>query len=480
MKKNIQLFLLCLLYLQAQAQENYQFKIDSLLTATHSKGMFNGVALVTNNGKIILQKAYGLSEIDPETPLTINNQFYIGSLTKQFTAVLILQLHEEKILDIYSPISKYLDQFNDSIYQDITIHQLLTHTSGLGSYTSHPNFDRSVDYSDQYMFDLIKTPLLFKPSTNWSYSNSGYYLLGKIAERVSDSDYGTLLNKYIINPLQLVNTGYSTTWLSENVAKGYLRTINGISTMPNYSLITLYSTGGIYSTATDLHKWTEALGGTNLLSESSKQILFQPIKNDYACGQYVKKGIDSDGNKYERHFHGGIIKGYHSFILNRIPQKQIIILLDNCHNQEIQTIKNRIWSVLVDENIREIKPKLSNLLFDACSKGTLIQIIDSISTNTSLFNEIYAFEEFDINVVAYRLMDSERYKEAYAILNFNINQYPNSWNVYDSMGELQLKQGNYIEAKKLYRKSLLLNPENGSARVALKEIELRSKLNKHH
>jgi len=134
----------------------------------------------------------------------------------------------------------------------------------------------------------------------------------------------------------------------------------------------------------------------------------------------------------------------------------------------------------VDENIREIKPKLSNLLFNACSNGTLIQIIDSISTNTSLFNETYAFEEFDINVVAYRLMESERYKEAYAILNFNINQYPNSWNVYDSMGELQLKQGKYIESKKLYRKSLLLNPENGSARMALKEIKLRSKLNKHH
>jgi tetratricopeptide (TPR) repeat protein len=472
--KKIVLIVLILFSIQLNAQENRQFRIDSLMTAVHSNGLFNGVVLVSDNGKIILQKAYGFSDKNTQTPLSINDRFYIGSLTKQFTAVLILQLQEEGLIDINNPISDYLQELKDSTYSKITIHQLLTHTSGLGSYTSNPNFDKSIDYSEREMFALIKQPLLFKPSTNWSYSNSGYYLLGKIAERVSGKSYGSLLQEKIFEPLEMQNTSFTYDWLEERVAKGYVRTISGITTMPNYSLTSLFSTGGLYSTAGDIFIWAQALNGNKLLTDKSMKILFEPVKNDYACGLYVKKGINEDGNKFERHFHGGIIQGYHSFMLKRIPQKQVVILLDNYYNQEIQTIKNRIWSALVDENIRDIKPMLSHLLYNACSENTLVEVLDSISNNLKLFKNKFTFEEFDINKVGYRLMEVKRYREATAIFNFNITLYSESWNVYDSMGELQLKQRNYNEAEILYKKSLTLNSDNTSAKKALENIKLHT------
>ncbi len=279
------------------------------------------------------------------------------------------------------------------------------------------------------------------------------------------------MEENIFAPLEMNNTAYDKTWIQENTAKGFLRTINGLSPMPDYSLSTLFSTGGIYSTAEDLFKWDQALYTNSILSDSSKTILFDPVLNDYSCGWYVKKGIDEEGEIYERHFHGGWIKGYHAYILRRIPSKQVIILLDNSYSQEIQTIKNRIWSALINEKIREIKPKLSNLLFDACSENELTEILDSISNDTDLFKNQFSFEEFDINKVAYRLMESERFSEANELLHFNMDLYPDSWNVYDSLGELRMKQGKHKEAKKLYEESLVLNPENTSATKALINIE---------
>lgn len=462
------------------AQNSRQQRIDSLLTAVHANGLFNGVALVADSGNIILHKGYGVADRANNTPLSVDDRFYIGSLTKQFTAVLILQLQEAGLLNINNSVAIYLEEFNKPAWAGITIHQLLTHTSGLGSYTSHPDFDKAVPYSEQAMFQFIKHPLLFHPGTDWSYSNSGYFLLGIIAERVSNTEYGTLLHENIFVPLKMSSTKFDTKWLEKNAAKGYRRTVAGITPMPAYTPSTLFSTGGMYSTARDLYAWTQGLNGNALLSDNSLEILFQPLQHDYACGVYVKRGTDENGNSFERHFHGGLLQGYHSYLLRRLPQKQVVILLDNFHNSQIQTIKNRIWSALEDEEIREVKPKLSYLLFDACKGDSFIPTIDSIANNTSAFEAQFLLEEFDINTVGYRLMEADRHAEAYALFEFNRKRYPESWNVYDSMGELQLKQGNFQEAERLYRKSLELNPDNTSAENALEKMRLtRAKYKLH-
>ncbi len=466
------IFLLSCSFGYINAQSSKTDVIERLLNQCHEQGFFNGVALVADEGKIIVHKSYGISDLKTQSPLKRSDRFYIGSLTKQFTSVLILQLQEEGFIDIHKPLSLYLEEFNDTNWSEITVHQLLTHTSGFGSYTFHEDFDKSLPYTDQQMFEFIKHPLLFKPGSSWTYSNSGYFLLGKIAERATGKDYGALLKQHIFEPLQMKNSSFSVDWLKEDFAKGHIKSINGTKPMPIYSAVSLLSTGGIYSTAEDLFIWTQALHGNKILSDTSREILFQPVQNDYACGFYVKRGVDENGNEFERHFHGGMIQGYHSFILNRVPQKQVIILLDNFYSQEIQTIKNRIWSALEEYEIKPIKPTLSSLLFTACSEKRLDFMLDSISNNLKTFENRFTFDEFDINKVGYHLMKASRHSEASILFNFNMKRYPESWNVYDSMGELQLRQRNYNEAEKLYKRSLALNPKNNSAINALKKIEL--------
>jgi CubicO group peptidase (beta-lactamase class C family) len=444
--------------------------IDSLMIQCRNQGYFNGTVLVADEGEIILHKSYGLANIDPIENLELSDRFYIGSLTKQFTSALTFILQQEGALNIHHPIRLYLPEFDLPEYKGITIHHLLTHTSGLDNYTSFSDFDKSKDYSQEEFIEFIQRPLIAKPGTKWNYSNTGYYLLGVILERVSEKTFGELLDEKILSPLDMQNTGFDTTWITNQVAHGYYRTIEGFSPMPTYALSTLFSTGGMYSTAEDLFKWDQALYDNTLLTALTKSIMFTPIEDDYACGWYVKEGTDDDGNQYERHFHGGWIKGYHAFILRRIPQKQVVILLDNSYSQEVQTIKNRIWSALIEEELKPIKPQLSNLLFDACADSSLIDLIEDMTKDLEGYKLQYSFGEYDINKVGYRLMDVERYDEAYKLFEFNILVYPNSWNVYDSMGELERNLGNIEKAKALYKKSLELNPNNTSAMRALAEM----------
>jgi len=445
--------------------------IDSLLMQCQAKGIFNGVALVADEGKTILHKAYGYSDLGNQARLRLTDRFYIGSLSKQFTSALILILAEEGFFQLNDPIEKHLPEYAGSSLENVTIHQLLTHTSGMGSYTSHPEFDQSRDYSSEEFKSFLKAPLHFPSGTDWLYSNSGYFLLGNLAESVTGMDYGTLLKKRIFKPLKMRDTGFSDKWLTRRIAKGHWRTVDGYSPMPAYSLSTLYTSGGLFSTASDLMKWNESLYGDQLLSDESKVILFTPLKRDYACGWYVKKGLDEEGNAYERHFHGGWIKGYHAFILRRIPERQLVVLLDNAYNQEIPTIKNRIWSALIEEPIRRIEPKLSNLLFSACANHRLLPLLDSIQDHLQAMQTRYDFEEFDINIVAYRLMENNRLDEAEHLFQFNMDLYPESWNVYDSMGELLLKKGQIDKAIHFYQQSLKLNPKSESGKRALQEIK---------
>ncbi len=452
------------------APSHYSNRIDSLLSSCQASGLFNGVGLVVDEGKVIFRKAYGYTNPDTLHLLQPDDVFCIASITKQFTAFLILRMQEEGLLNIYDPITQYLKEFASPAYEKVTIYHLLTHTSGLPNYTALPDFDQAVDYSEEEMFLLMKKPLQFEAGSKYDYSNSGYFLLGKILERVSGLSFADLLDKEVFAPLQMTRSSVKDTWPETGIAQGYWRTIDGMAPMPGYSCKTLFSTGGIFSTVDDLLKWEQALYDETFLSKELREIMFTPYKNDYGCGWYVRKGYHNDGSYYERHLHGGMIKGYHCFIFRRIPQKQTIILFDNNHNQEIQEIKNSIWRILEDGPTLIPQPKLSNLLFQASSENHLLVVIDSIRSSPNSFREVYEFEEYDINTVGYRLMEAERYEEAEAVMKFNIHLFPEAWNVYDSIGELYFARGLWEEGKEMYEKSLELNPMNGSAREALEMV----------
>jgi CubicO group peptidase (beta-lactamase class C family) len=170
----------------AQSKAN---RIDNLVSLYHKYGQFNGSVLVADNGKVLYQKGFGLANMEWTIPNSPDTKFRLGSITKQFTATLILQLVEQGKIKLDGKLTDYLPDYRKDTGDKVTIHNLLSHTSGIPSYTSLPGFFQNVSRNPFTVDDFIKKyasgELEFEPGTKFVYDNSGYFLLGAIVEKVT-------------------------------------------------------------------------------------------------------------------------------------------------------------------------------------------------------------------------------------------------------------------------------------------------------
>ncbi len=319
--------------------------IDTLLNAYNQLSKFNGSALVAKNGTILLNKGYGYRNAETRVLNNGRSIFQLGSVTKQFTSAVILKLQAENKLSVSDNLSKYFPEYPKG--DSITIKELLTHTSGIYNYTNDENFMKNEitkPKTRQQMMALFENkPLDFTPGTAWSYSNSGYSLLGYIIEKVTNTSYEKAVRKYIFSPLKMTHSGFDFTNLeSPDKTVGYF-VLNAHDTMraPIVDSSISFSAGAIYSTTDDLYRWSHALENNSILSASQQNEAYTPVKNNYGYGWQ----IDSiDGKR--RLAHGGGIPGYIT-IISRVPADEVtIILLSNASNETIGAISNSIYAIL--------------------------------------------------------------------------------------------------------------------------------------
>lgn len=265
---------------------------------------------------------------------TIRQQpnFRIASLTKQFTAACILLLQERGRLNVRDPISKYLSGLPDA-WRTITIHQLLTHTSGIPNYTSDPQFARirRTGATASEMVALVAAkPLEFTPGTKWAYSNTGYILLGMTIEKTSGHSYADFLNRNIFGPLGMANSGYDQ---AEDIVKkrasGYEIKDGHIANADFIDMSVPYAAGGIYSTVEDMYRWNEALAHEGrLLSADSLKQMFTPYPEAAYQGQHYGYGVVISELKFGKllYYHGGGVDGFSSSI-QRYPKERVCIVV---------------------------------------------------------------------------------------------------------------------------------------------------------
>ena len=336
---------------QTTAQE-----IDELLKAYANQNSFNGSALVAQKGKILLAKGYGYKNVSTNSFNDSNTIFQIGSITKQFTSAIILQLQEQGKLAVHDRLSKYIPDYPNG--DSISIENLLTHTSGIHNFNDEAfmkdNAAKPMKLDSIIMlFKNAQTD--FKPSTNYNYSNSNYILLGFIIEKITGKSYYQNIREKIFRPLQMVHSGFNFTSLkSADKATGYSR-LN--SKHKDISLIVdssvTYAAGGIYSTIGDLYKWDQALYTDKIIHDSSLQKAFTIYKNNYGYGWM----IDSAYNK-KAVMHEGATLGFTSFF-GRIPTDSIcIILLDNRQSNGLIKIADDINSILNHQPYNFPKPRI--------------------------------------------------------------------------------------------------------------------------
>ncbi|MCI0526873.1 MAG: beta-lactamase family protein, partial [Nitrospira sp.] len=232
--------------------------------------------LVARNGEVLLSRGYGLADRDKNLPNTPQTKYRLGSITKQFTAMAILILQAQNKLNLQNPICLYMPEC-PALWQDINIHHLLTHTSGIPDFTDFPDYEttKATPSSPLQTVARFKDKLLdFQPGEQWSYSNSGYILLGYVIEQASGQSYEMFLKQNIFEPLQMKNTGYDHN--DDSLATGYTGFYDHWEKADYIDMTIPYASGGLYSTIEDLYRWDQVLYTEQLMSQELLDLIFSP------------------------------------------------------------------------------------------------------------------------------------------------------------------------------------------------------------
>lgn len=287
--------------------------------------------LIAQDGQVIFHQSYGFANLEKKVPANTDTKFRIGSITKQFIGTAILKLQEEGKISLDDKLSKYMPDFPRG--DEVTIYHLLTHTSGIHSFTDRNSFTDYVTKkaTAKQIVDSIKSwEFDFNPGDNFQYNNSGFFLLGEIIEIVSGKWYGDYLKEEFFIPLGMKNTGvYINENPIENEAIGYALEKGKYVPALNWNMSWAGGAGSLYSTTGDLFLWNEAIFNGLVLNEVSLQLAFTPVKLNngevfasmkYGCGWFLNdlRGIDEIA-------HGGGLHGFISYI-SRIPDKKLTIV----------------------------------------------------------------------------------------------------------------------------------------------------------
>jgi CubicO group peptidase (beta-lactamase class C family) len=319
-------------------------KVEEYMNAAMRINRFSGSVLLARDGQPIVSRGYGLANIENDVSNTPQTVFRLGSVTKQFTAMAILLLQERGKLSVNDPICKYLSDCPQT-WQPITIKNLLTHTAGIPNYTDFPDFTKTAA-AETTTAELITRfrdkPLQFALGEKFAYSNSGYYLLGAIIERVSGKSYPDFLQENIFAPLGMKHTGYDNpVRIIKNRAAGYARTNDGFINAAPISMSTAYAAGALYSTVEDLLLWDQSLYTEKLVSRKSLDEAFTPFKSNYGYGWSI-------GKRYDRQViaHGGGIFGFSSYIARYPADHVTVIVLSNVEGAPSGEIANSLAAIV--------------------------------------------------------------------------------------------------------------------------------------
>jgi CubicO group peptidase (beta-lactamase class C family) len=322
-------------------------KIDQYMAARVDRDHFNGTVLLAKNGHALFCRGYGMANLEHDVPCAPNTKFRLGSITKQFTAMAILILQERGKLAVTDKVKKYIANAPKS-WDDITIHHLLTHTSGIANYTGFPDFLKTLRNQmtlDELIAKFRDKPLDFKPGEKFKYSNSGYIVLGKIIEIASGGPYAPFLKEVIFDPLEMNDTGYDNfATVLKNRAAGYSRMLGPAPANSTFIDMSIpHAAGALYSTVLDLLKWDRALDSEKLIPRKAIEAMFTPYEDRYGYGWTIDNKFD-----LPRHSHAGGIPGFVTFIQRFPTEKLLVVVLSNFEASRVGTIGNDLAAIALD------------------------------------------------------------------------------------------------------------------------------------
>jgi len=368
----LMLMMMSLMTFDASAQslntKQLTAEFDKMLSEKFKPGETGCAALVAKNGQIIYQKAFGMANLELNVPMQPDMVFRIGSITKQFTAVAILQLMEQGKLSLQDDITKFIPDYPTQAYT-ITIEHLLTHTSGIKSYTGVPDIMKNIrmDLKPEELIAQFKNqPMEFAPGTKWNYNNSGFFLLGYIIEKVTGKTYPEYIQENFFTPLGMTSSCYgSDTKIIRNRAYGYQPGDEGVQNSDYCSMTQPYSAGSIMSTVGDLFKWHQAVHSYKLVKKETIDKAFTEYKlangdgTGYGYGWFLSQLQGSPTIE-----HGGGIFGYLTSSIYLPAEDVFVALFSNNVGKAPELTALKMAAMTIGKPLKTTEIKLDEATLD--------------------------------------------------------------------------------------------------------------------
>ncbi len=483
-----------------------QARLDAYFSRLAAARQFNGGILVAEKGRIVYEASFGFADVAKREPLQRDSRFPFASVSKTLTATAVLQLVEKKQLQLDTPVVRYLTWFP---YPAIKLRHLLSHTSGLPAYNAY--FDSLRQLQPQRRFTnadvaqaMARKPvaLRYTPGSRSNYDNVNYLILALVLERVSGLPYPDLIRKMVLQPAGMQHT------LFYPPARQYAENNRDHFALPHlyphqysdsavrakdvafirdyWSAYQFSGFADYLGTARDLLRFDEAYYSNRLLPETVKKQMFEPVILEDGSATRGSFGlgweITRDSGLGTIVYHNGNATGL-SCVLLRLPTKQqTVIVYDNLHSNNAQLLAFTALSILNGRPAPAIRSSLAAVygrtLVRKGPEAARAQML-RLRSDTAR----YYLDEEELNLLGYDLMGGDnfpnpyhfpevrRYKDALEVFRLNTELFPNSWNVYDSYGEILMTLGRKEEAIRMYRRSIELNPQNEGGRKMLKKLQ---------
>ena len=467
---------------QSTPQSRLAREIDTYLQRAVALGQFSGNVLAADEGRIVYQNAFGEANREWGTPNTLDTRFEIASMTKAITAIVIFQLVQEGKVRLDGRVSEYVPFYPPATGNQITVDQLLDHTSGLQQDIAFPDdanpfssiiaaINADLLTNDSLVKLIAQRPLRFDPGTSYGYSSDAYAVLGAIIEHVTRTPYWAAIKTRVFDRAGMKETGVSLLGpIVRKRASGYAQTFDGYVNAPH---IGVTAAGGLYSTLRDLYALDRALYTDTLVQASAKERIFAVRDVATAYGWKTSEESRPDGGTRRIFRTTGGLPGFGSLMVRIPSENRVVILLGNTRDltwrlDEFAIAINRI---LDGEPHRPPRASAADVLAQRIRQGSRGAALRNHLSAMIADTLTYDIREAELNRLGYHLLYAKQSPiDARQVFELNVAAFPRSANVYDSLAEAFLVSGDTVQAVTNYRRSLELDPNNTNAVEVLKRI----------
>lgn len=445
--------------------------LDAYMKAAVQNAAFSGTVLVAAHGRPVFRGSYGLANRAFDVPNDTDTVYQLASVTKPFTALLIMMLQEEGRLSVDDLACDHLADCPPA-WRAVTVRQLLTHTSGIPNYTSLPDWDEALDsrtYGPGGVVALVRDrPLEFAPGQGYRYSNTGYNLLGTIIERVAGKPYPEVLRERILAPLHMDHTVFNASRrIIPHLATGYYSIGSTFIEATPQSMTGVYGEAGLSSTVDDLSTWAQAVGAGRLVSPASLAQMTDGARNNYGFGWEIRSW---HGRRMVGHAGSG--PGFSNMVA-RFPDDDLtIVVLSNSDEASGGGTARALAGLYFGEatSLPDVQPK--TVILDAVMAGGAEAGIRQYQAMKAAQPSAEAFATDELLVeIGYELSGLPAMEEARRLFAFTLEQFPQSAFSHDGLADLSAAEGDFAAAIAHFETSLRLDPDNEYAREGLKRLK---------